>query len=233
MHPFGSFLGTRSRLQGAIWDHEAESPAMYRRPDAEPLPPEPDRPGRMERVKRGVRGPAGLTARPRLIRLADADVSARGRRPSGAELRHARSSQHDRRRGRMPAGSGYERQGMTDQPQLRGDAARVAVGRRVRRCVRRPEPGRGLRSAGRVWNDLLDRIEVSSAPRGRLQRRREPPVARETAPGGRRLRHRRATARPWRSLRIRDPDRQRAPWHRPPPAVPGRDVRPDRSRWAS
>ena len=63
MHPFGSFLGTKSRLQGAIWDHEAEQRAMYRRPDAEPLPPEPVRPSRMERVKGGVPVLRWLTTR--------------------------------------------------------------------------------------------------------------------------------------------------------------------------
>jgi hypothetical protein len=63
MHPFGSFLGTKSRLQGAIWDHEAERTAMYRRPDAEPLPPEPVRPSRMERVAGGVPVLRWLTTR--------------------------------------------------------------------------------------------------------------------------------------------------------------------------
>ena len=36
---------------------------MYRRPDAEPLPPEPVRPSRMERVKGGVPVLRWLTTR--------------------------------------------------------------------------------------------------------------------------------------------------------------------------
>lgn len=50
MHPFGSYLATRSRLEGMTPGRQAEIEAMYRRPDALPLPPEPERPGRLERL---------------------------------------------------------------------------------------------------------------------------------------------------------------------------------------
>lgn len=58
MHPFGSFLATRNRLGPSASDRQAEIRAMYRRPDALPLPPEPEpepeRPGHLERLVAAV-----------------------------------------------------------------------------------------------------------------------------------------------------------------------------------
>ena len=43
-------------------DRDAEIAAMYRRPDAKPLPPEPERPGRIERIIASIPVLRGLTA---------------------------------------------------------------------------------------------------------------------------------------------------------------------------
>jgi hypothetical protein len=61
MHPFGSYLATRPHLDRMTGNRDAEIAAMYRRPDAEPLPPEPERPGRLERILANIPVLRGMT----------------------------------------------------------------------------------------------------------------------------------------------------------------------------